>query len=77
MLHENPAGDIAAQSALADDIDRFSRLQLSQTFPELIHRNVDKAVDMAAAKFFFRPRIQKDSASVHGKRIKLIPEKLL
>ena len=42
VLHENPAGKIAAQPAVAIHIDWFTAFQLRQPFAQFIQREVDR-----------------------------------
>ena len=44
---QNPGSDVAAQTALADDINGLSGFDLTNPIPQLIHRDVLEAVDMA------------------------------
>ncbi len=49
VLHENPAGKIAAQPAVAIHIDWFTAFQLRQPFAEFIEREVDRPLDMPSS----------------------------
>ena len=64
ILHENPAGDIAAQPAVAIHIDRLATLQLVQPLPQLIQREIDRALDMPVLILCRRARIQQNYAAV-------------
>ena len=63
---QDAAGDIAAQAALADDIDGLALVQLTQPLPQLIHRDVDEAVDVSTGKFSYGAGIQQRHAAVPG-----------
>ena len=62
VTRQNTAGDVAAQAALTDHIDRFAGLERIQPLPQFIHRDIAEALDMSLAVFLRRAHIQQDSA---------------
>ena len=50
IAHQNTGGDIAAQAALTDHIHRLSGFQLTDAFPQLIHRDVPETVNVATTE---------------------------
>lgn len=62
VTRQNTAGDIAAQAALTDHIDRFTGLERIQPLPQFIHRDIAEALDMSLPVFLRRAHIQQDSA---------------
>ena len=72
MPGQNPAGNVAAQAALADDIDRLARRKLPQPFPQLVHRNVDKALDVAPAVFPGCAGVQQGHTAVAGQCVHVL-----
>ena len=63
---QNPGGNVAAQTALADDLHRLSGFDLTDPLPQFIHRDVLEAVDMSPVVFTHRPGIQQGHTSVSG-----------
>lgn len=62
VTRQNAAGDVAAQAALTDHIDRFAGLERIQLLPQFIHRDIAEALDMSLPVFLRRAHIQQDSA---------------
>ena len=62
VLHENPAGKIAAQPAVAIHIDWFTAFQLRQPFAQFIQREVDRPLDMPSSVLRRGARIEQDDA---------------
>ncbi len=61
---QDTACDIAAQAALADHIDSPALLNLIQTFPQFIHRNILKSFNMSRFILLCRPGIQQRDTAV-------------
>ena len=55
---QNSGGDIAAQAALTDHIHRLSSFQLTDAFPQLIHRDVPETVNVATTELTDRAGVQ-------------------
>ena len=74
---QDPAGNVAAQSALAHHIDCFSLFDLSQTFPQFIHRDIYKSLNMSVLEFSRGTGIQQGDASVTGQVCHILRMELL
>ena len=55
---QNPGGDVAAQTALADHIDGFSGFDLPDSLPQFVHRDISEAFDVSTAVLAHCPGIQ-------------------
>lgn len=66
---QDTTGNIAAQTALTDDVDRLTLVQLTQPLPQLVHRDVKEAVNVSVCEFFHSAGIQQSYASVTRKTI--------
>ena len=77
ILGQNPAGQIAAQAALAHHVDGFARGNLPQMVPQLIQRDIHKALRAAAAVLPGGPGVQQGYAAVPGQPSHVLPVELL
>lgn len=68
---QDSAGDITAQTALADDIDGFALVYFIQPFPQFIHRDVEEPVYMPAVVLGDRAGIQQRNAAIAGELIRV------
>lgn len=73
VLHENPAGKIAAQPAVAIHIDWFTAFQLRQPFAQFIQREVDRPLDMPSSVLRRGARIEQDDAAVARQGLNIVP----
>ena len=71
MPSENPAGNIAAQAALADDVDGLGAIQLMKPLPQIVHGNIDEALDVTGAVFTRCPRVQQRDAAVARQAVRV------
>ena len=74
---QDPYCNIAAQPALAHHIDWFSLLNLIDPLTKLIHRDIDKILNMSAALFSFCPNVEQNRASVTGQLLHILRMELL
>ena len=63
---QNPGGNVAAQTALADDINGLSGFDLTDPLPQFIHGDILEATDMSPVEFTHRPGVQQDHTAVPG-----------
>ena len=73
----DPAGEIAAQPALSDDVYRLMRIDLRKTFPQFIYRNVVKSFDVATGILLCGSDIQQRYAAIRWQRGQLFQMELL
>lgn len=64
---QDTTGDVAAQTALTDDVDRLTLVQLTQPLPQLVHRDVKEAVNVSVCEFSHSAGVQQSYASVTRK----------
>lgn len=74
---QNSGGNVAAQAALADEVDRLCAVQLPDPFPQRIHRNIEESLDMSAGKFLRRAAVQQDHAAVTRQTVRIFQIPLL
>ena len=55
---QDTTGNVAAQTALTDDVDRLTLVQLTQPLPQLVHRDVKEAVNVSVCGFFHSAGVQ-------------------
>ena len=73
---EDPDCDIAAQSALAHDINCFVFVELVDMFAQVVDGDIDKAVCVAPGILAGSPHIEKDDASIARKGLHILCMKL-
>ena len=69
MPLQDAACNVAAQSALADDIHGLALFDFRKALPQFINGNVAKSLDVPLCIFPCRPDIQQRDAAVTGQRV--------
>ena len=76
MLRQNAAGDIAAQPAVAVDVDRLFGVQLADAVAQRIQRDVNGARNAPVRHLFVGAGVQQRHTAVARQRVHLVPVEL-
>ena len=77
LLGQNAARDIAPQAALADNVHRLAYRDFPQPLPQVIHREVNKALRVAVGVLAGGPHVQQRHTAVPGQGVHILREELL
>ncbi|CAN3969206.1 BmrU protein, partial [Dysosmobacter welbionis] len=77
LLGQNTARDIAPQAALADNVHRLAYRDFPQPLPQVIHREVNKALRVAVGVLAGGPHVQQRHTAVPGQGVHILREELL